>query len=83
MCLRDFDAEAFSGRVSDVAMIQATTPEAHCFAIERLRDPPFFTVPCFRIVEIIPAYEDGSRRSRSPPDEPGCGPGDLATVTPG
>lgn len=57
--LRYFDAEAFSGRVSDVAMIQATTPEAYYFAIERLRDTPLFTVPYFRIVEIIPAYEDG------------------------
>ncbi len=57
--LRYFDAEAFSGRVSDVAMIQAESAEAHYFAIERLRDTPLFTVPYFRIVEIIPAYEDG------------------------
>lgn len=57
--LRYFDAEAFSGRVSDVAMLQAASPEAYYFAIERLRDTPLFTVPYFRIVEIIPAFEDG------------------------
>lgn len=56
---RFYDSEAFSGRVSDVAVVEADTPQAYYFAIERLRDSVLFTKPYYRIVEIIPAYENG------------------------
>lgn len=59
--LRHFDAEAFCGRFSDVAVIEAETPEAYYFAIERLRDTPLIAEEYFRVAEIIPAYENGFR----------------------
>lgn len=59
--LRFFDAEAFHGRVSDVAMIEADDPRAHYFAMERLRDSPLLSVPYFDLVDVVPAYEDGFR----------------------
>ena len=60
--LRFFDAESFDAEVSDVAMIEAETPEAHYFAMERLRDTPLLSRPYFRVVRIIPAYEEGYRQ---------------------
>ncbi|MBR9651382.1 darcynin family protein [Thalassovita aquimarina] len=58
---RFFDAEAFNARVSDVAVIEADTPQAYYFAMERLRDTPLLANPYYEIVEIVPAYEDGYR----------------------
>lgn len=58
---RFFDAEAFNARVSDVAVIDADTPHAYYFAMERLRDTPLLAKPYYEIVEIVPAYEDGFR----------------------
>ncbi len=60
--LRHFDAEAFHGRVSDVAMVSAARPEDFYFAMERLRDTPLITEGYFQVVDVIPAYEDGFRR---------------------
>jgi hypothetical protein len=57
--LRYFDSEAFSSRVSDVAMLEADDLEAYYFAIERLRDTPLLSHPFFEIVEVIPALENG------------------------
>ena len=57
--LRFFDAEAFHGRVSDVAMLTADSPQDYYFAIERLRDTALFTTPYFTIIDIIPAFENG------------------------
>ena len=56
--LRFFDAEAFHGRVSDVAMLTADSPQDYYFAIERLRDTALFTTPYFKIIDIIPAFEN-------------------------
>jgi hypothetical protein len=61
LALRFFDAEAFNARVSDVAMIEAANSEAYYFVMERLRDTPLFSKPYFRLVDIIPAFEDGFR----------------------
>ena len=57
--LRYFDAEAFSGRCTDVAMFETQDLAAYYFAIERLRDSPLFATPYFEIVDIIPTLEDG------------------------
>ena len=57
--LRYFDAEAFSGRCTDVAMFETQDPAASYFAIERLRDSPLFTIPYFEVVDIVPTLEDG------------------------
>ena len=56
---RFFDAEAFSAHISDVAMIEASSPKEYYFAIERLRDSKLFSVPYFDLVEIIPSFENG------------------------
>lgn len=56
---RFFDAEAFSSRISDVAMIETETLEDYYFFIERLRDSELLSVPYFDVVEIIPAIENG------------------------
>ena len=59
--LRHFDAEAFHGRISDVAMIEAETADAAYFAIERLRDTALIAQGYFTVVDIVPAFEDGFR----------------------
>lgn len=58
---RYFDAEAFHARISDVAMIEADSPQDYYFAIERLRDSDLIARGYFRMVDIVPAYEDGFR----------------------
>lgn len=62
LSLRFFDAEAFHGRVSDVAMIEAESAESYYFAVERLRDTPLIARGYFQVVDIIPAFEDGHQR---------------------
>ena len=59
--LRHFDAEAFHGRISDVAMIEAETADAAYFVIERLRDTALIAQGYFSVVDIVPAFEDGFR----------------------
>ncbi len=56
---RHYDAEAFSAFCSDVAVFETDNLKDYYFAIERLRDSPFFTTPYFDVVAIIPAMEDG------------------------
>ncbi|MCO6186249.1 darcynin family protein [Rhizobium sp. L1K21] len=56
---RHFDAEAFSAFCSDVAVFETGSLGDYYFTIERLRDTPFFAVPYFDVVAIIPAIEDG------------------------
>ena len=58
---RHFDAEAFSGCASDVAMFEAEDLHSYYFAIERLRDSAIFAHPYFEVVDIIPTIEDGYR----------------------
>ncbi|MGR3761855.1 darcynin family protein [Roseobacteraceae bacterium NS-SX3] len=62
LALRHFDAEAFHGRVSDMAVVEAENPETYYFAMEQLRDSPVIAEGHFEILDIIPAYEDGFRR---------------------
>ncbi|MEW2914259.1 darcynin family protein [Leisingera sp. JC11] len=61
LSLRHFDAEAFHADYSDVAMIEAETPEAYYFAIEQLRDTALITEGYFSVAGIIPSYENGFR----------------------
>ncbi|WP_323777215.1 darcynin family protein [Leisingera sp.] len=61
LTLRHFDAEAFHGRISDVAMIEADDATAYYFAMEQLRDSPLIAEGYFETLEIIPAYENGFR----------------------
>ncbi|WP_339614562.1 darcynin family protein [uncultured Parvibaculum sp.] len=57
--MRYFDAEAFTGRCTDLALFETTDLKAYYFAIERLRDTPLFTVPYFEVTDIIATVEDG------------------------
>lgn len=61
LALRHFDAEAFTATCSDVMMVEASDPVAYYDFMEMVRDSPMFTAPYFRIVNIIPAIEDGFR----------------------
>jgi len=56
---RFYDAEAFSGRCSDLAVVETTDLRQYRFLIDALRDEAFFGLPYFEVLEIIPAVEDG------------------------
>lgn len=56
---RFFDAEAFTGRCSDLMMFETRDPREYHFLIDALRDTPVFGVPYFDIVDVIPGVEDG------------------------
>ena len=56
------DAEAFSGRATDVAVFKTTALYDYYKVVERLRDSPLFTEPYFEVVEIIPTIEEGFRQ---------------------
>ena len=60
--MRFFDAEAFNGTCSDIAVFEAEEPAQWYFAFERLRDSALFATPYFEVRDIIPAYEDGYRQ---------------------
>ncbi|MFO1080422.1 MAG: darcynin family protein [Reyranellaceae bacterium] len=57
--LRFYDAEAFSGRCTDVAVFETADLAAYRFLVDGLRDTPFFSHPYFTVVDIVPAVEDG------------------------
>jgi hypothetical protein len=57
--LRFYDAEAFTGRATDVAVFETRDVRAYYFLIDALRDTPFLGLPYFKVLEIIPAVEDG------------------------
>jgi hypothetical protein len=59
--LRFYDAEAFSGRCSDVAIWETGDLRAWTFLVDALRDSAFFAEPYFELLDIIPAIEDGWR----------------------
>ena len=59
LSLRHFDAEAFSSFCSDVMMIETIDVVAYYDFMEMLRDSPIITTPYFRIVQIVPAIEEG------------------------
>jgi Darcynin, domain of unknown function len=59
--MRYFDAEAFSASCSDVMMITTSDLQQYYDFIETLRDSPMFALPYFRVVQIVPAIEDGYR----------------------
>lgn len=59
--LRYYDAEAFSGRCSDIAVFETTAVSDYYGLVEALRDSPFFSAPYFDLVDIIPALENGYR----------------------
>ncbi len=57
--MRFYDAEAFSGRCTDIAVFETDDLEAYTFLIDGLRDTAFFSRPYFEVLDIVPAVEDG------------------------
>jgi hypothetical protein len=57
--LRFYDAEAFTGRATDVAVFETADVRAYYFLIDALRDTPFLGLPYFEVLDVIPAVEDG------------------------
>ncbi len=59
--LRHFDTEAFTACCSDIAVFEADDLIAFHCVMERLRDTPLFSVPYFKVVQIIPTIEEDYR----------------------
>ncbi len=59
--LRFYDAEAFSGRCTDMAVFETADLGAYTFLIDALRDTPFFGLPYYEVLDIIPAVENSYR----------------------
>ena len=59
--LRYFDAEAFHGRCTDVALFETEDMQAYYFVVERLRDSPLFSTPYFEVIDIVVCVEEGFR----------------------
>ena len=60
--VRWFDAEAFSGRHSDVALFEAEDPSAYYALVEDLRDTALFAKPYVEVNEVVFGIEDGFRQ---------------------
>lgn len=59
VAMRFYDAEAFCGTCSDLAVFETTDLQAYYFTMERLRNTDLISTPFFEIVDIIPAIEGG------------------------
>ncbi|KUM03936.1 hypothetical protein KIF53_01900 [Chromobacterium subtsugae] len=59
--MRWFDAEAFTGRCSDIALFETESIREFYYLIDALRDSKIATEPYFEFLDIIPAVEDGFR----------------------
>ena len=57
--MRFFDAEAFTARCSDIAIFTTTDLDEYYLLVEDLRDSPLYTVPYFRLDDLILTIEDG------------------------
>ena len=57
--LRFYDAEAFSGRATDIAVFETADLRAYYRLVDALRDTAFLGLPYFEVVDILPAVEDG------------------------
>jgi hypothetical protein len=57
--LRYYDAEAFSGRCTDIAVFETDQVQDYHDLVEALRDTAFFNAPYYEVVDIIPAVEGG------------------------
>lgn len=57
--LRWVDVEAFTGGCSDVLIVETPDPRAWYHVFEALRDTELFTVPYFRLEQIMAGIDDG------------------------
>jgi hypothetical protein len=61
VALRYYDAEAFTGVCTDMAVFETADLRAYQFLVDALRDTPFLGLPYFAVVDIVVAVEDGYR----------------------
>lgn len=59
VAMRFYDAEAFTGRCTDLMVFETADLAAYSHLIDGLRDTAFLGRPYFEVLEIIPALEDG------------------------
>ncbi len=59
--LRYYDAEAFTGRYTDMAVFETADLKAYQFLVDALRDTPFLGLPYYEVVDIVMAVENGYR----------------------
>ncbi|MCI3135139.1 darcynin family protein [Phenylobacterium aquaticum] len=59
VAMRFYDAEAFTGRCTDLMVFETADLAAYAHLVDGLRDTAFLGRPYFEVVEIIPALEDG------------------------
>jgi hypothetical protein len=59
--LRFYDAEAFSGRCTDMAVFETADIRAYTFLVDALRDTPFLGLPHFEVLDVIPSIENSYR----------------------
>src|SRR5689334_8436721 len=57
--VRFMDAEAFTGRCTDIALFETDDLQQYYFLMEELRDTPLFTKPYFAVNEILVGLEGG------------------------
>ncbi|UZD92412.1 darcynin family protein [Cognatishimia activa] len=57
--MRFYDAEAFAGRCSDIAVFEASDLQAYYFVMERLRSSALIAKAYFEVIDIFPALENG------------------------
>ncbi|TCK99756.1 darcynin-like uncharacterized protein [Shimia isoporae] len=57
--MRFYDAEAFSGVCSDLAVFETDDMGSYYFVMERFRNTALLSEPYFEILDIIPALENG------------------------
>lgn len=57
--LRFYDAEAFSGRCTDMMVFETADLRAYSSLIDALRDEAFFGLPYFEVLDVVPALENG------------------------
>jgi len=69
-----YDAEAFSGRCTDIAVFETDDIGAYSFLIDGLRDTAFFSHPYFEVLDIVPAVEDGYEAYDRAQEIPATGP---------
>jgi hypothetical protein len=57
--MRYYDAEALTGRCTDLAVFETEDLEDYSDLVDAMRDTPFFGLPYYEIVDIVPAIENG------------------------
>ena len=52
-----YDAEAFNGRCSDIAVFESASIDDYMVVVDALRNSKLYTIPYFDIIDIFPAKQ--------------------------